>query len=211
MNPGSSIRHMKNIDLDKIVFIHKSCFPESRSTKLGKQFLERLYSWYSINHPGLFFVAEDSCEVVGFVCGTIGSGGGQKRFRYTLPFIILSLIKNPILLLSKETFKSWKTLIKGMFKRKRTTTPAPTPTPNPIGIKGALDSIAVNSSARGHSIGFLLVEKFEEAAIDLGATYLSLGVEADNLPARKLYEKCGWHLVSEKLDENSANYRKDII
>jgi len=197
---------MNTYDLDQVVDLHKKCFPTSRSTKLGKKFLKKFYSWYTIYHPELSFVSEGAGEVVGFICGTLGSGGGQQRFKFTLPIIIQSLINNPLLIFNKVTFKSWKVLINALKIKKKSI-------PNdqkPAGKKGALDSIAIDSRARGHSIGILLVQKFEEAAREQGATYLSLGVEADNIPARKLYEKCGWRLAFEKLDENSASYMKDI-
>lgn len=195
-------------DLAKIVKIHSESFPDSRSSRLGVPFLRKMYSWYLLNQPKLAFVAVFEEDVVGFVTGTYGWGGGRKRFRYTFWQILLGFARHPALLFSPEMFEQSLSLMKGLFSRSR----------EPVmvfedkkGVKVALDSIAVSPQARGQHVGARLIESFEVGARQLEGGYLALGVEYDNLAARRLYENCGWHVVHEDKDKNSASYHKAIL
>lgn len=203
-------------DIHRVVEIHLESFPASRSSKLGGPFLKKMYKWYFLYHPMLSFVATLDDRVVGFVTGSIGGGSAQRRFRYAFWQIVWGFLRQPRLFFQPEMFEAWNVHVASLFFYIRNLFFRQQPRPNSstvrqeLRIKATLDSIAVSSSARGRNIGEFLVSAFEQAARNQGATYMGLGVERDNLAARRLYERCGWQIVFDNVERNSANYIKNM-
>lgn len=205
---------MRLENINTVAEIHRDSFPDSRSTKLGRPFLRKMYEWYVRYQPQLSFVAVLDEEVVGFVTGTYGWGGAQRRFRYTFWRIAWGFLRTPALLLSAEMFEAGPNFLRGLMMKQKNTPINPdgvAESSRPVPIKIALDSIAVHPAARGQDAGAALVEAFEQSARGLGGGYLSLGVEADNRAARRLYEKCGWSVAYENMENNSVGYRKMLL
>ncbi len=205
-NTNLCIRKMDAADISIVTEIHLESFPNSRSSKLGKPFLRRMYHWYILRQPTLSLIAILHSDIVGFVTGTFGWGGARRRFRYTFWQILLGIVRHPTLLFSAEIFDKWENFLRGLL-------PDPnrgTSQPDARGAKVTLDSIAVHPIARGRNVGMELVNAFEHAASERGAGYLALGVESNNFAARHLYENCGWELVLNDEKNNSANYRKPL-
>jgi len=198
------IKNLEQEDIKQVVNIHRTSFENSRSTKLGPPFLFRLYSWYFLHQPELSFVALYNDEIVGFVTGTLGWGGARKRFKFSLLQIILGLLKNPKLIITKEMYEEASNFIKAFINRDQNSQK----NMKDISTKATLDSIAVIPKARGLKVGQNLISSFEDAAEKQGADYVALGVEYQNIAARYLYEKCGWSLFKENEDLNSASYQK---
>jgi ribosomal protein S18 acetylase RimI-like enzyme len=201
-----TLRLLAASDISKVVKIHSMSFPNSRSTKLGEPFLQRMYQWYVLYQPHLSFVAVRDEEVIGFVTGTLGWGGGRRRFKFAFWQIVWGFLSHPGLFLSAHMFEAWSSFIKGLLPARKNVLPGG----HSSGMKVTLDSIAVHPSARGLKIGQALISMFERAAESQGATYLSLGVEADNHAARRLYESCGWKLMQGNAEQNSVNYAREI-
>jgi ribosomal protein S18 acetylase RimI-like enzyme len=210
---------MRLENINTVAEIHRNSFPDSRSTRLGRPFLRKMYEWYIRYQPQLSFVAVLDDQVIGFVTGTYGWGGAQRRFRYTCWHIVWGFLRTPTLLLSAEMFEAGPNFLRGLrlkqqnapIVRQEVDLGGIANSNRPISIKIALDSIAVHPVARGRDVGVALIETFEQSAHRLGGSYLSLGVEADNHPARRLYEKCGWSVVYENVENNSVGYRKMLL
>ncbi|MHA1279556.1 MAG: GNAT family N-acetyltransferase [Candidatus Helarchaeota archaeon] len=201
------LRPLRKDDINQVVNIHKVSFLNSRSTRLGKRFLSQLYNWYLLFQSELSYVALYNDEVVGFVTGTLGWGGARKRFKFTFWQIVLGLLNNPKLLISKEMYEESLNFLKALINFNQKIQSREKSLAN----KATLDSIAVNPELRGHNIGQCLMSTFEQAAEKLGADYVALGVEYQNEGARYLYEKCGWELFKENKELNTASYRKYLI
>ena len=164
-----------------------------------------MYRWYLVYQPSLSFINVMNFDIVGFVTGTFGWGGGRKRFRYAFLQILFGLIFHPSLWLSAETFESWESFLRGLFQGQNQSYQS-----HSNGIKVTLDSIAVSPQTRGMNVGVGLMKAFEDAASKLGAGYLALGVERDNLAARHLYERCGWNIAREDVGSISISYVKKV-
>ena len=203
------VRLMKLMDLAQVVEIHQISFQSSRSTKLGKPFLRKMYEWYVIYQPNLSFVVEKEGAIVGFLTGTGGYEGGRRRFNYCLPFIILGLLYNPSLLFSENMFYGWKYYLQGIYQKKNVQKVVSAKKTKKK--KYVLDSIAVHPNSRGLGIACKLINTFEKAAKEHGADYLTLGVERDNLSAIQLYEKNGWNFERADRNSSSTHYVKKII
>jgi ribosomal protein S18 acetylase RimI-like enzyme len=204
-DPILSIRPMQASDLQAVVEVHIAGFGASRSTRLGRPFLYKMYEWFARNQPALAHVAVLDGALVGFVTGAVG-GSSRKIFRYAWREILLAFFRNPTLLITPGMLESWSSYLRGLFPARQ---PAPSqPAAGLPVIRAVLASIAVSPAARGRQVGKALVAAFEESARQRGATQLRLGVEIDNPAARHLYESCGWQLVREDPSSNSANYIK---
>lgn len=213
MNANIKVRAMTTTDMNEVIAIHAKGFPASRSTKLGKPFLRKMYEWFILFQPDLSFVALQGDKVIGFVTGTKGWGGGHRRFKYTFWYIIWGFLRQPHFFFSVEMYKAsrnyLRVLLRNMTRKKaknKENTQLNLSAPKLM--KFTLDSIAVHPDARGMKIGQMLNSAFEESAKKNGAAYLALGVEYDNNTARRFYEYCGWDLVHDDIEQNSANYIK---
>ncbi len=202
-----TIKSMREADLDAVVTIHRQSFPDSRSTKLGKPFLRKMYHWFVTFQPELAFVACIDGRPSGFVTGAIG-GSSRKIFRYALWEILGGFLRHPVLLLQPEMFDYWYSYLSSFAPKYKKTNPQALD--KQTFVKATLDSIAVSPRARGKDIGKSLVRAFENAAQQKGATIVALGVERDNITARRLYESRGWKLMKENEKVNSAKYSKSI-
>jgi len=202
-----TLRPMRYPDVSAVVQIHTEGFPNSRSTKLGKPFLRKMYRWFLSNYPDLAIVAAADGQLLGFVTGGIG-GSSSRIFRYAFLEIVWGFLRHPGLFLQAGMFEAWRAYLAALAPWRGRAAPAAQPAPAPV--KATLDSIAVSNHARGKNVGQALVGAFEDAARRQGATYLRLGVEYDNTAARRLYETCGWELEREDAAHNSTNYIKVI-
>ena len=213
---NKTLRKLSLTDLSPIVNIHRECFPNSRSTSLGPFFLKKMYRWYLLYEPDLAFGVAIDNNLVGFVTGSI-SGSSRKRFKYAFFEILFAFVLYPHLIFKPDIFEEWQGYLMSILvwpKKNNylvSSSPQTTGVVSPLPIKAALDSIAVSSYARGEGIGKMLVNAFEVAAQQKGAGFMSLGVEYDNLAARRLYENCGWHVVHEDKAKNTASYHKMIL
>ncbi len=62
--------------------------------------------------------------------------------------------------------------------------------------RGNIGIIAVDATGRGKGIGKSLVNAAENYCIEIGLKYLQVVTQGKNIPACKLYEKCGFDLES---------------
>ncbi len=187
------IRKLAATDIEAVIAIHLEQFPHSRSSSLGKPYLRKMYRWFMETQPALSFVAIQSDRVIGFAVGAIG-GYGRKIFRYALAEIVLGLARRPGLLFQRQTYTLWNSYLRGLLPAPRST-PARQAAQSPVIMRCSLSSIAVARAAQGQGVGKALIAALEENARLLGATRMTLSVASDNLPARRLYESCGWQCM----------------
>ena len=118
-----TMRPMRAEDIDVAVTIHGASFPDSRSTRLGRPFLRKMYRWFVACQPDLAIVACLDGAVVGFVTGAIG-GSSRKIFRYALPEVIWGFLRRPRLLLSAGMYELWPSYLLGLVPRRKPPRPA---------------------------------------------------------------------------------------
>lgn len=99
-------------DLKQIASIHRKCFPNSFSTKLG--YLEKFYSVYMNEAPELFLVGGDNNTIEGFCMGYyLEKNGFMKKF---LKQNMMPLSFKMLKLLLVGDLVAWRK-IKSIFKR----------------------------------------------------------------------------------------------
>ena len=201
------VEPMRMDDINDAVGLHMRAFPDSRSTKLGKVYVKKMFCWFLEYQADLSLAARKDGEIIGYVIGAVG-GYGRKLFRYAFFEVVFGLLSHPGLWFQSETFLLWESYLKGLLPEK-TTASANEINPHQAK-KAALAGIAVDPDQRGQKIGTTLVIAFETAAANLGVDKLTLSVHSDNLSARRLYDRCGWTMDSENQAANTVHYMKVI-
>lgn len=202
-----AVRRLRRSDLGRVARLHRAMFPASRSTNLGDLFVRRMYRWFLEKQSELALVATVEGEIAGIVTGAIG-GYGRRITRYAAPQIGWCLMTQPRLVFNRQTFRAWTSYIQAFRPNYGAAKPAPPNADEAPRVRASVASIAVVRQYNGRGIGRALLEAFEDAAKQRGATQLGLSVEADNAAARRLYGNCGWQMTRE--DENDAYYSKDL-
>jgi ribosomal protein S18 acetylase RimI-like enzyme len=198
-------------DIRQVAEIHIEQFPGSRSTSLGRAYLRKMYRWFVERQSELALVILDCDRVVGFAVGATG-GYGRKIFRYTLGEIALGMLLHPSLLFRKKTYQLWQSYLKGLLPARIKTngrsggheTPA-------AGERASLCSIAIARSAQGRGLGKALLGALEDCFREMSVTQVTLSVQSDNLPARRLYESCQWEAQADLVELGSTSYRKQLV
>ncbi len=176
--------------LDQIVSIHKTCFPESQSTKYGTRFLVGYYKGVCESKNSVSFVSILGGKVVGFVAGGVNKRALSRQIVSGSKYIILlSFIENifwhPLL----TTKKYWSYAKAYLLPNKNETFYNDN--------TAVLDSIALLSDYRGKGIAEELVAEFLNVLKQKGVSACRLGVESTNMPARKFYEKMNFEQANE--------------
>ncbi len=206
------IRPLNECDIEDVARIHLEQLPDSRSSSLGFLFVCKMYRWFIETQPELAHVAlfsDQTDRVAGFVTGAIG-GYGRKIFRFALTEVIIGLITHPANLFRRDTYTLWYSYILGIIPRRSSSDKHENPSNNLPNKRASLSSIAVKKSAQGQGVGKALVTALEESARQQGALRLTLSTDKDYIPARHLYESCGWHIESEPHELNSVTYVKNL-
>lgn len=197
------IRPMASADLEAVAGLHRHGFEGFRSTTLGPRFVRAMYRWFVTPQHGvakIALVAEQDGRLAGFAVGATREARALL-FRRTLPQIALGLLARPWLIAQPSTYRqSWYyasralPLARRLAAGRHDALDGPRPDPE-AATTLSLMSFAVSPAARGQQLGAQLLHAFEVAARTHGATRLSLGVLADNAPARRTYEAAGWTAI----------------
>ncbi len=201
------IRNMLKADLRDVASIHLQQFPNSRTSNFGGLFVRKMYKWFASEHPALAIVAEQEGHLVGFVTGATG-GYGKKIFRYAFVEILLGTLTRPKILLNRDTYNLWQSYMSSLIPDRK-----PGQHSNGLEVKplkASIGSIAVKQEYQGMGIAKKMLMQFESSAKAMGVACVGLSVDAENQPARKLYEACQWQLVDKASTENSAYYQKEL-
>ena len=192
------IRKAKKSDVASVARIHALCFPENDSTKYGEKFLQGYYLGVFKSKNSTSFVCEVDNSVVGFIVGGVNK---QKLSRQVLlnsnaSFFInifWNVLKDP----RKNLIKYWIYAKNYVLPRKDIFYSDST---------AALDSLAVMKSYRGEGIAKNLTQEFLNDLRNKDIVTCRLGVEIDNITARKFYEKIGF----KKANKDGSIYIFDL-
>jgi len=202
-----AVRRLRREDLRAVTAVHLEQYSDSRSSRLGEPFVRKMYTWFLTNQPDLALVATLDGRLVGFAVGAIG-GYGRRIFHYALPELAWGVICHPILIFRRGTFHLWTSFLRAFAPEPQANVKADLPSPQLM--KASLASVAVSKAAQGRGVGKALMRAFEDAAKQQGTTLLGLSVKRGNVAARHLYESCGWQLLHEDLNLDSAYYSKRL-
>jgi ribosomal protein S18 acetylase RimI-like enzyme len=179
---------------------HQSAFPDSLSSKLGFQFLKKMFSWYLYDSRGILFHIEKDGKVIGYCGGVMvldhtQHGASTSITQYSFNQFILSFLQRPWLLFHPENRKRygfiWKNLL-SKFGFKSKAKPLSIHEREELYPRFGLVVIGVNANSQNQGIGGILLKEFEERAKKENIKILTLSVKDNNLQAINAYKKSGW-------------------
>lgn len=180
-------------DIDAVANVHLAAFPGFFLTSLGRKFLSEMYRGF-LSHPsGIFLVAEEKGEVLGFAAGTSSPAAFFSELRRRRSFFFLLWAIPPLLRNPKVVIKK---LLTAIFYRGD----------KPSGLEGGalLSSIGVRPDVFGKSVGKRLLQDFENEAFSRGVGFIYLTTdEVGNDRVNKFYENNGY-LVESKFRQGAS-------
>jgi ribosomal protein S18 acetylase RimI-like enzyme len=209
----SIIRLMVKSDLPQVAAIHQVAFRDDIATLLGERVLIAQYAWFSKHFPHLAIVCEQNNQVIGFVVGA-ASAYRKQMWKNIAPQVLIALLLHPWILFHLDVRRMFRNpqYLNNILRRivpNKQSNKEPKKATSQATSKIKLAIVAVAPFSRGQGVGQDLISAFEEKAIENGFEELVLYVKEENLAARRVYEKAGWHLGS--IQHGDAEYRKQML
>ena len=191
-----SIRMIRKDDLQGVVEVHASAFPDSAITKLGSKIIERYYLWQLDGpHPKVLatgaFVGE---QCAGFSFSGVFDGSVTGFLNHNKAFLAREVIRRPRLMLNpvfRKRLYSGVALLGRLWSR-RSSKPASKPPAAPRERSFGILSIAVSRNHQKMGIGKLLMQDAEAEATKCGFERMHLTVSTENTQAVRFYEGLDW-------------------
>jgi ribosomal protein S18 acetylase RimI-like enzyme len=201
------IRQATENDLDQIAIVHRACFPDSLSTKLGR--LQSFYKEYMTTSPELFLVAVDDQEkIVGFCMGYyMENGGFMKNY---LKKNLLQLSLKMIRLLTTGNKAAWKKMVSKFSKQGQfeiTDKQFSTFSQEKI---GDLLSICVLPECHGNGMANEMIDKYVRVLEIHDRKLCLLTVAVDNDRGVHFYEKHGF-VPYKEIPNQCRTYAKRLV
>lgn len=177
------IHPVRKDEIDALVVIHTSAFPEFFLTQLGRRFL-RLYYSSVLSHPeGILLGYYEEDRLTGFCAATINSNGFNKRL---IKFHFFAFVIETFILLLTN-IKALKRLYLNLSKSDSANTDK--------GEYAELLSIGVDREHQGKGVGKQLLMALEEEVKQRGGRKLSLTTDChNNKQAVSFYRSMGYRV-----------------
>ena len=204
---GYTIRAAQESDIGAVCDVHAKCFPESFSTRLGKNLLTKYYLEFYREAPHLFLVCEnDEGKMCGFVMGyvlgkTNAISNFMKNNRLSMGLKVLGL------LLTFDKL-AWGKVKKTLAKKKAPQEEQGAPVADKTG-EGDLLSICVTEDMRGTGAAVGMVNRYNEVLLENGHKTCYLTCETTNPRGIAFYKKLGYDIAEQTKDK--ICFRKDLV
>ncbi len=163
-----TIQKASKKELNDIVKIHDSAFPDFFLTSLGDGFLKQYYKSVLDSSEGILLISKSENDIIGFCAGTLLSAGFNTRLIKNNFFSYLGL---GLELLFTHPVKIWH-LYKNLSKEN--------PDIGDNGVYAELLSIGVDPDKQGGGAGKKMLLALEDEVKDRGGTKLSLTTDYEN-------------------------------
>lgn len=193
-------------DIDEIVQIHRTSFPEYFLTNMGTGILRRYYTVYVTHPDAVAVVATVGENVCAFIVGTSKASSLLKTFYKDNFFYVLGVTFIKIVSLNPVVLKGLsmrlchvRIAVQSYFAQKKKPALADAPESPESEVRvGRAVAAATLPEYRGKSVSREVFHQFEVQLKAHGASEVQLCVIADNMRAIRFYEKCGWTMVKDK-------------
>jgi ribosomal protein S18 acetylase RimI-like enzyme len=184
------IEALKKEHVDQVVGVHIQAFPESQSTKFGKDFLTSYYGGAASSPHTTSFVWIVDGKVAGFIFGGTNKQELSRQIMMSskaklAKAVITNVLRDPI----NSIKRFWSYLVHYIIPGGDTFYTIDTAT---------LDSVAILKEFRGQGIADELIKAFLEQLKKAGASACRLGVLGENTWARRFYERNGFEQFNKE-------------
>lgn len=211
-----NLRQAAEGDLKAVAQCHRVVFPASLTSKMGVNYLTRIFSWYlSTNKTFLFFIENDGL-VVGYcggmiVDGTLAHGSASSMAQYTFSDAIIALAFRPWLLFHSELLMRYRLLFKNIlfkmcnwFRKSEVRS-----TLSNVEPYAGLVVIGVHPNFQGKGYGATLLGEFEKQSALKKVKRLMLSVKSENIRAIRSYMRNGWTI--QRSEGKSVVMQKNLV
>lgn len=192
------IRLAKHEDIDALTDLHMKSFRPSEHVPvmLGKKYVRATYRWQIDGDSAYVLLAEEANKIIGLigVCDGFFTG---RMFKACLPEFLLSLARNPLLLLTK---KLWERLFWRLDTNKRSGQIVKT-----LGF-AQMTIGAVDEKYRGKGVFPELVEASKKYSRERGSRAIRAGVYKNNMSSRRVFIKGNWLEISKLETADTVHY-----
>lgn len=204
---GYTIRAAHESDMEVVCEVHAKCFPESFSTRLGKNLLTKYYLEFYREAPHLFLVCEnDEGKMCGFVMGyVLGKTNAISNF---MKKNMLGMGLKVFGLLLTFDKLAWRK-VKNTLKKKKETQEEQSKTVGDQTGEGDLLSICVTEDMRGTGAAVEMVNRYNEVLLEHGHKICFLTCETSNPRGLAFYRKIGYSVAEESKEK--ICFRKDLV
>ena len=176
--------------VDQVVMVHIEAFPESQSTKFGKEFLKSYYAGAANSPNSVSFLWVVDGVVAGFIFGGINKKKLSRQILMRSKTRLIKTVINNIILNPATSIKRfWSYLVHYIMPLGETFYADDTAT---------LDSVAILTKFRGQGIADALMKAFLEKLKYSHVSACRLGVLAENKVARSFYERNGFKQLNKE-------------
>lgn len=191
-------RDMTAADLDRVVELHKACFPEYFLTGLGDRVVRRFYA-EAVADPRSFAAVleeDESRRLIGLAVGTLDPRFHTRLMRRHLAAFVLGTLRG--LLLSAPVRRGLSerlVFIRRLFHAKPDTGLVDAGVPAARGPEARFLDVATHPERRGGRYGEYLVRYFTKRVFQSEAGRLGGSVRPENLASLILYKRLGWNVM----------------
>ncbi len=193
-----------------IAALQQVAFAGYLNARLGQRYQEAFIRWFVEDRDAIALVAlGEEGRLLGYVVGA-PLGYAAALNRVVLWPALTGIITRPWLFLDqrfRQAVRGRLSIFLGGDNASAGATHQPElPTPT-----FSLVGIGVQPESRGQGVGLALINAFEEQAGARGGRSVRLSVYPENDPARRLYEKAGWHAAAEPGRQRAMYYYKSLV
>lgn len=178
------IEPLKRGHANQVANLHISAIPTGFIGSLGVGFVTALYEAIAEDESSFGFVAVEDDKALGFVAFSTNLSKLYKHVAFKKGFQFGFILAKKMLSI-RNIKKIWANIF---YPKKMKQMNLP---------DAELLSIVVSPEGRGKGIAKQLIEKGFTECADRGIDRVKVLVAADNKPANKLYQKCGFELHSQ--------------
>ncbi|MFZ6012213.1 MAG: GNAT family N-acetyltransferase [Bacteroidota bacterium] len=190
------IKDTTRADLNAVADCHRSAFPDTLTSALGRAYCRKMLEWYLSTDRAFIFHIEHDNKVVGYcggiiVDGTLAHGSASSMTQYSFDQAVKSFIKKPWLLFHKEMIKRYDFVLRNIYRKlwnKKGRTTLSNPTEPNVG----LVVIGVDKKFQQKGFGAQLLVHFEKVTRQKGFKVMKLTVNSKNEKAIRSYKQNGW-------------------
>jgi len=203
-------------DLGVLATCHRAAFPNSLSTAMGQNYVEKMLEWYLVDERAFLFFLEVDGQCVGYCGGMKNEGTGRigsasSMIQHSYNHAVKIFIRRPWLFLHPEFFPRYKLAARNVWRRMKKwfgNNEKVVPIENlqhPESHIGLI-VIGVQQKLQGKGYGSMLLQEFERISKDLGFNKMMLTVKSDNVQAIRSYLRNKW--IVSKVEGKSTSMEK---